>query len=53
MLGIISVFKLDLVNFFIFFQAGLFHDIQPEPIKAQDGDTGINVTVTYSITGGK
>ncbi|XP_041840144.1 protocadherin Fat 4 [Melanotaenia boesemani] len=30
-------------------QAGLFQSIQPEPIKAQDGDTGINIPVTYSI----
>ncbi|XP_029987441.1 protein dachsous [Sphaeramia orbicularis] len=31
-------------------QDGSFHTIQPEPIKAQDGDTGINMTVTYSIS---
>ncbi|XP_052472314.1 protocadherin-like wing polarity protein stan [Carassius gibelio] len=31
-------------------QIGLFSDITPEPIKAQDGDTGINEPVVYSIT---
>ncbi|XP_028252777.1 cadherin EGF LAG seven-pass G-type receptor 2-like [Parambassis ranga] len=31
-------------------QAGVFRTIQPEAIKAQDGDTGINMTLTYSIT---
>ncbi|XP_052473361.1 protocadherin-like wing polarity protein stan isoform X7 [Carassius gibelio] len=31
-------------------QVGLFSDITPEPIKAQDGDTGINEPVVYSIT---
>ncbi|XP_067441680.1 protocadherin Fat 4 [Thunnus thynnus] len=30
-------------------QAGSFRTIQPEAIKAQDGDTGINMTLTYSI----
>ncbi|RVE76560.1 hypothetical protein OJAV_G00009860 [Oryzias javanicus] len=29
---------------------GVFTDILPEAIKAQDGDMGINVTVTYSIS---
>ncbi|KAM4594440.1 protocadherin Fat 4 [Fundulus diaphanus] len=31
-------------------QNGALGEITPEAIKAQDGDTGINVTVTYSIT---
>ncbi|XP_048051181.1 protocadherin Fat 4-like isoform X2 [Megalobrama amblycephala] len=31
-------------------QVGHFSDITPEAIKAQDGDTGINVPVVYSIT---
>nr|XP_008302668.1 PREDICTED: protocadherin Fat 4-like [Stegastes partitus] len=31
-------------------QVGLFHTIQPEAIRAQDGDTGINVALTYSIS---
>ncbi|CAG5946960.1 unnamed protein product [Menidia menidia] len=31
-------------------QVGFFHSIQPEVIKAQDGDTGINVSVIYSIS---
>ncbi|XP_054866126.1 cadherin-23 [Amphiprion ocellaris] len=31
-------------------QAGPFDSIQPEAIKAQDGDTGINVASTYSIS---
>ncbi|XP_026158869.1 protocadherin Fat 4 [Mastacembelus armatus] len=31
-------------------QVGAFRTIQPEEIKAQDGDTGINMTVTYSIS---
>ncbi|XP_044201132.1 protocadherin Fat 4-like [Thunnus albacares] len=30
-------------------QVGSFRTIQPEAIKAQDGDTGINMTLTYSI----
>ncbi|XP_067355538.1 protocadherin Fat 4 isoform X4 [Channa argus] len=30
-------------------QIGPFENIQPEAIKAQDGDTGINMTLTYSI----
>lgn len=34
-------------------QAGVFRTIQPEAIQAQDGDTGINMTLTYSITSGK
>uniref|UniRef100_A0A087XD96 Cadherin domain-containing protein n=1 Tax=Poecilia formosa TaxID=48698 RepID=A0A087XD96_POEFO len=29
---------------------GDLSEIRPEPIKAQDGDTGINMTITYSIT---
>ncbi|XP_051751356.1 protocadherin Fat 4-like isoform X3 [Ctenopharyngodon idella] len=31
-------------------QIGQFSDITPEAIKAQDGDTGINEPVVYSIT---
>ncbi|XP_051755851.1 protocadherin Fat 4-like isoform X1 [Ctenopharyngodon idella] len=31
-------------------QVGHFSDITPEAIKAQDGDTGINEPVVYSIT---
>ncbi|CAJ1052822.1 cadherin-23-like [Xyrichtys novacula] len=31
-------------------QAGTFRNIEPEPIKAQDGDTGINMTVSYRIS---
>ncbi|XP_043970025.1 protocadherin Fat 4 isoform X2 [Gambusia affinis] len=31
-------------------QDGVLSEIKPEPIKAQDGDTGINMTITYSIT---
>ncbi|XP_014832946.1 PREDICTED: cadherin-23-like [Poecilia mexicana] len=31
-------------------QDGDLSEIRPEPIKAQDGDTGINRTITYSIT---
>ncbi|XP_043970027.1 protocadherin-11 Y-linked-like isoform X2 [Gambusia affinis] len=31
-------------------QVGVLSEIKPEPIKAQDGDTGINMTITYSIT---
>lgn len=31
-------------------QDGLFNTIQPDAIKAQDGDTGINVAVTYNIS---
>ncbi|XP_016372660.1 cadherin-7-like [Sinocyclocheilus rhinocerous] len=31
-------------------QVGLFSDVTPEPLKAQDGDTGINEPVVYSIT---
>ncbi|KAL1006109.1 hypothetical protein UPYG_G00067980 [Umbra pygmaea] len=31
-------------------QEGPFQSIQPEAIKAQDGDTGINVAVVYAIT---
>ncbi|XP_014894869.1 protein dachsous-like [Poecilia latipinna] len=31
-------------------QDGDLSEIRPEPIKAQDGDTGINETITYSIT---
>ncbi|KAG7999610.1 Protein dachsous, partial [Nibea albiflora] len=31
-------------------QTGSFPIIEPEPIKAQDGDTGINMTLIYSIT---
>ncbi|XP_014894865.1 protocadherin-like wing polarity protein stan [Poecilia latipinna] len=31
-------------------QDGDLSEIRPEPIKAQDGDTGINMTITYSIT---
>lgn len=34
------------------FQVGSFHTIEPEAIKAQDGDTGINMTLTYSISAG-
>jgi len=33
-------------------QIGQFSDITPEAIKAQDGDTGINEPVVYSITAG-
>ncbi|XP_039469766.1 protocadherin Fat 4 [Oreochromis aureus] len=32
-------------------QLGLFYTIQPEAIKAQDGDIGINMTLTYTISG--
>ncbi len=38
--------------FFICAQAGQLSDITPEAIKAQDGDTGINEAVVYSITAG-
>ncbi|XP_027874626.1 protocadherin Fat 2-like [Xiphophorus couchianus] len=31
-------------------QDGVLGEIKPEPIKAQDGDTGINMTITYSIS---
>ncbi|XP_071359727.1 protocadherin Fat 4 isoform X2 [Trachinotus anak] len=31
-------------------QAGFFRTIQPEAIKAEDGDKGINVALTYSIS---
>ncbi|XP_032418047.1 cadherin EGF LAG seven-pass G-type receptor 2-like [Xiphophorus hellerii] len=31
-------------------QDGVLSEIKPEPIKAQDGDTGINMTITYSIS---
>ncbi|XP_042370984.1 cadherin-23-like, partial [Plectropomus leopardus] len=31
-------------------QAGPFRTIEPEAIKAQDGDTGINMTLAYSIS---
>ncbi|XP_031732532.1 fat-like cadherin-related tumor suppressor homolog [Anarrhichthys ocellatus] len=31
-------------------EVGSFQTIEPEAIKAQDGDTGINMTVTYSIS---
>ncbi|XP_017289255.1 cadherin-23 [Kryptolebias marmoratus] len=31
-------------------QGGEFRSIRPEAIKAQDGDFGINMTVTYGIT---
>ncbi|KAM3622826.1 uncharacterized protein V6R79_003596 [Siganus canaliculatus] len=31
-------------------QSGPFRTIEPEQIKAQDGDTGIDMTVTYSIS---
>ncbi|ROL46587.1 Protocadherin Fat 1 [Anabarilius grahami] len=31
-------------------QVGQFSDVTPEAIKAQDGDTGINEPVVYSIT---
>ncbi|XP_074485330.1 protocadherin Fat 4 isoform X2 [Sebastes fasciatus] len=30
-------------------QVGSFRTIEPEPIKAQDGDSGINMTLIYSI----
>ncbi|XP_016145401.1 cadherin-24-like [Sinocyclocheilus grahami] len=33
-------------------QAGQLSDVTPEAIKAQDGDTGINEPVVYSITAG-
>lgn len=35
------------------FQVGAFRAIEPEAIRAQDGDSGINTTVTYSISSGK
>lgn len=35
------------------FQVGSFRVIEPEAIKAQDGDRGINMTLTYSISAGK
>ena len=35
------------------FQDGPFPTIEPEAIKAQDGDTGINVALIYSISEGK
>ncbi|XP_032372416.1 protocadherin-16 [Etheostoma spectabile] len=31
-------------------QEGPFRTVEPEAIKAQDGDVGINVTLTYSIS---
>ncbi|XP_032418046.1 protocadherin Fat 4-like [Xiphophorus hellerii] len=31
-------------------QDGVLSEIKPEPIKAQDGDTGINMTIKYSIS---
>ncbi|XP_022623411.1 cadherin-5-like [Seriola dumerili] len=34
-------------------QVGLFRTIQPEAIKAHDGDKGLNVTLTYSISAGE
>ncbi|XP_034400280.1 protocadherin Fat 4 [Cyclopterus lumpus] len=34
-------------------QVGSFRTIEPEVIKAQDGDTGINMTLTYSISADK
>ncbi len=33
-------------------QVGLFSDVTPDDIKAEDGDTGINEPVVYSITTG-
>lgn len=35
------------------FQVGSFRAIEPEAIQAQDGDSGINMTLTYSISAGK
>lgn len=35
------------------FQVGAFRAIEPEAIRAQDGDSGINMAVTYSIGSGK
>lgn len=35
------------------FQVGSFRAIKPEEIRAQDGDSGINVALTYSISAGK
>lgn len=35
------------------FQDGAFRAIEPEAIRAQDGDSGINTPVTYSISSGK
>lgn len=38
---------------FCIFQAGTFQTIQPEAIKAQDGDTGISTALIYSISTGE
>lgn len=35
------------------FQDGAFRAVEPEAIRAQDGDSGINMNVTYSISSGK
>lgn len=37
----------------MFFQIGLFRLIQPEAVRAQDGDIGINVSLSYSISSGE
>lgn len=35
------------------FQDGAFRAVEPEAIRAQDGDSGINMAVTYGISSGK
>lgn len=39
--------------FCVVFQIGMFRLTRPEMIKAQDGDVGINVSLSYSISAGK
>lgn len=47
----LQICKINLVCYI--FQIGAFRTIEPEAIRAQDGDTGINVSLTYSISAGK
>lgn len=35
------------------FQNGPFRSIQPEAVRALDGDVGINVSLLYSISAGR
>ncbi len=37
----------------MYFKIGTFRAIEPEAIKAQDGDTGIDMTLNYSISEGR
>lgn len=48
-----SVVRLDFVCNELCSQVGVFTTVTPEAIKAQDGDTGINQPVVYSIIAGK